>query len=144
MLEPDVLVDVVSPSVDRERRRVGLAQHLDDTVADLDLARRKPGVDGPLRTLANDAGDPHDVFAAHVDVVVDDALHDARVVTQIDEGEMLTVLAATAHPPADADGLSDVRRAEVAAQVGAHRRGLRCGRIVGGRHESVPVGWDVR
>ena len=127
VLEADVLVDVVGAGVDRERRRVGLAQHLDDAVADLDLAGREAGVDGPLRTLADDAGDPHDVLAAHVDVVVDDALDDARVVAQVDEGEVLTVLAAATHPAADADGLADVRRAQVAAQVGAHRSRLRRG-----------------
>ena len=144
VLEADVLVDVVGAGVDREGRWVGFAEHLDDAVTDLDLTGREPGVDGALRTLAHDAGDPHDVFAADVDVVVDDALHDARVVAQVDEGEMLTVFPTTAHPTADADGLSDVRRAQIAAQVGPHRGGLRCGRIVGGRHESVPVGWDVR
>ena len=40
----------------------------------------------------------HDVLAAHVDVVVDHALHDARVVAHVDEGEVLAVLAATAAP----------------------------------------------
>ena len=39
VLEPDVLVDVVGAGVDRERRRVGLAEHLDDTLAELDLRR---------------------------------------------------------------------------------------------------------
>ena len=78
VLEADVLVDVVGAGVDRERRRVGLAQHLDDAVADLDLTGRQGGVDGALRALAHDAGDAHDVLAAHVDVVVDDALDDAR------------------------------------------------------------------
>ena len=125
VLEADVLVDVVGAGVDRERRRVGLAQHLDDTVADLDLAGREVGVDRALRALADDAGDPHDVLAAHVDVVVDDALDDARVVAQVDERQVLAVLATAADPAADADGLADVRRAQVAAQVGAHRGRLR-------------------
>ena len=108
VLEADVLVDVVGAGVDRERRRVGLAQDLDLALAQLDLAGRQVLVDRALRPLADDAGDPQHVLAAHVDVVVDHALHDARVVAQVDEGEMLAVFAATADPAADADGLADV------------------------------------
>ena len=102
VLQADVLVDLVGAGVDRERRRRGRAQHLDRAVADLDLAGRQVGVDGALRALADDAGDPHDVLAADVDGVVDDALHDAGVVADVDEGEVLAVLAPASHPAAHA------------------------------------------
>ena len=77
MLEPDVLVDVVGASIDGERRRRGAAQDLHLAIANLDAAGRQGVVDGALGTLTNRAGDPEHVLAAHVDVIVDDALHDA-------------------------------------------------------------------
>ena len=83
----------------------------------------------PSGRCAHDAGDPHDVLAAHVDVVVDDALDDAGVVAHVDEREVLAVLAAAGDPAADADGLADVARAQLAAQVGAHRGRSRTGFI---------------
>ena len=77
VLEPDVLVDVVGASIDRERRRRGAAQDLHLAVANLDPAGRERIVDGALGPFTNRAGEPEHVLAAHVDVVVDDALHDA-------------------------------------------------------------------
>ncbi len=121
VLQPDVLVDVVGPRVDREWRRVSRPQHFHRAVADLDLAGRQVRVDGPVRTLAHGAGDAHDVLAAHVHRVVDDALHDPRVVAHVDEGEVLAVLAAAGHPSAHGDGRADVGGSQFAAQVGAHR-----------------------
>ena len=121
VLQPHVLVDVVGAGVDRERRRIGGPQHLHRAVADLHLAGRDVRVDRALRTLADGAGDPHDVLAAHVHGVVDDALHDPRVVAHVDEGEVLTVFAATGDPPAHGNGGADVGGAQVTAQVGAHR-----------------------
>jgi hypothetical protein len=54
--------------------------------------------------------------AAHVDRVVDHALHHAGVVAQVDEGELLAVLAAGGHPAGEADGLADVLGTELAAR----------------------------
>ena len=52
VLQAGVLVDVVGAGVDRERRRLGGAQHLDRAVADLDLAGRQVRVDRALRAGA--------------------------------------------------------------------------------------------
>src|SRR5206468_3550302 len=51
---------------------------------------------------------------------VDDALHDARVVAQVDEGEVLAVLAAAGDPAAHGDAASLVCLRQLAAMVGAH------------------------
>ncbi len=107
--------------IDRERRRVGAAEHLDLALPEFDVAGRQVVVDRALGPLADDTGDAQHVLAAHVDVVVDHTLDDAGVVAQVDEGEVLAVLAAAADPAADADGLADVLGAQLAAQVGAHR-----------------------
>ena len=75
----------------------------------------------PSGRAPHDAGDPHDVLAAHVDGVVDDALHDAGVVAHVDEGELLAVLAAAARPSRRRVTVcADVLGAQLAAQVGAH------------------------
>ena len=73
-------------------------------------------VDRALGTLTDDTGDTHYVLGAHVDVVVDHALGDARVIAQVDEGEMLAVFAAASDPAGHGDGLADVVRAELAAR----------------------------
>jgi hypothetical protein len=43
------------------------------------------------------------------------------VVAEVDEGEVLAVLPAPGDPPAHGDRGADVRRAQLAAEVGAHR-----------------------
>ena len=55
------------------------------------------------RALGDDAGDAHDVLGAHVDRVVDHALGHARVVAEVDEGELLAVLAAAGDPAGERD-----------------------------------------
>src|SRR5690606_10186252 len=80
------------------------------------------------------AGDAHDVLAAHVGGVVDDALHDAGVVAQVDEGEVLAVLPPTRHPSAQRHGAADVGGTQGADEVGAHRGGACFGRS--------PFGWS--
>ena len=68
-------VVLVSAANDFQVRHV--AEDLDVAVADLDLAGRQVLVDRALRPRTDRAGDPEHVLAADVDVVVDDALHDA-------------------------------------------------------------------
>ena len=92
-------------------------------VLQLDPAGRQPVVDALRRAGGDRAGDAQDVLGAHVDGVVDDALRDAGVVAQVDEGQLLAVLAAGRHPAAQADRLADVLGAELAALVGAHGGG---------------------
>ena len=87
VLEAGVLGDGVGALADRERRRLGDVEHLDLAVLDLDLAGRQPVVDVLGRAGGDDAGDAHDVLGAHVDRVVDDALGDAGVVADVDEGQ---------------------------------------------------------
>ena len=116
--EADGLVDVVGAGVDRERRRLGRAQHLDLTVAHLDLARRQVRVHRALGSEADGAGDAKDVLAAQIVGAGYDALHDAGVVAQVDEGEVLAVLAPARHPAAQHDLAAGVGRPQRAAQVG--------------------------
>ncbi len=123
VLEADVLVDLVGPGVDRERRRGRHPQHLDLALADLDLAGRQVRVDRALRSGPHDAGDPHDVLAAHVHGVVDDALDHARVVTDVDERQVLAVLPAPGDPSTHRNRLADVDVAQLPTRVRAHRGG---------------------
>ena len=51
VLQADALVDLVGAGVDRERRRRGGAQHLDDAVAHLDLTGGQRRVDRALRAV---------------------------------------------------------------------------------------------
>ena len=80
--------------------------------------------------------------------MVDDALDDARVVAQVDEGQVLAVLAPAGHPAAEPYLGADVVGPEHAAEVAAHGGGLVllgcggvrqswCGRIL---HELLHLG----
>ena len=99
--QADGLVGGLDAVVDRERRRLGRVEHLDRAVADLDLAGGQVGVDGALGPGPHRAGDPHDVLVAQVVGAVDDALHDAGAVAEVDEGEVLAVLAPAGDPAAE-------------------------------------------
>ena len=70
------------------------------TVLQLDSAGRQSIVGAVGRSGRDDAGDPDDVLGPHVDGVVDDALSDAGVVAEVDEGQLLAVLTAGRHPAA--------------------------------------------
>ncbi len=117
--QPHRLVGLVAV-VDGERRGLRLVEDLDGAVPDLHLTGADAGVDGALGAVADGAGDGDDPLGAHVGGVVDHALDDAGVVAQVDEGEVLAVLAPAGHPAAQADGGADVGRAQHAAQVRAH------------------------
>src|SRR5690606_4992130 len=122
--QADVLVDVVGPGVDREGRRLGGRQHLDRAVADLDLTGGQGVVGGALRADADSAGDAHDVLAAQVVGAVDDALGDAAVVAQVDERQVLAVLATPADPAAQGHLLASIGGPQLPTEVGAHGLGL--------------------
>ena len=77
-------------------------EHGHRAVAQLDLAGGQVGVDGALGPGPDRALDGHHVLAAHVDGAGDHALDDAGVVAQVDEGQVLAVLAALGHPAAHA------------------------------------------
>ena len=108
VLQAGVLGHVVGALVDRERRRLGGVEDLDGAVLQLDLAGRQPVLTFSAGRARDRAGDAHDVLGAHVDGVVDDALGDAGVVADVDEGQLLAVLAARRHPAAQHDRLADV------------------------------------
>src|SRR5690606_19518954 len=122
--EPDRLVGL-DAVVDREGRRLGRAQDLDRAVPDLDLAGGQVGVGGALGPDPDHPGDAHDPLVAHVHGAVDDALDDALAVAQVDEREVLAVLAAAGDPAAQRHRLSCVGRAQLAAPVRAHAPGRR-------------------
>ena len=135
--EADRLVDV-GALVDGERRRLRLRQHLDGAVLDLDLAGGEVGVDGALEAGLHGARDAQHVLAAQVVGVGHDALDDAGAVAQVDEGEVLAVLAAALDPAAHRDLVADVvRMRRLAAPVGAQADGgavrARCGAAVWSR-----------
>ncbi len=110
--------------VDGEGRWFGFVQHLHGAVPDLHLARLEPWVDRPLGAVPDRPADRDHPLAAHVDGAVDHALDDAAVVAQVDEGQVLAVLAPASHPAAQAHARAHVSRSEHAAQVGAQRGGL--------------------
>ena len=115
--QPDDLVGVRAV-VERERRRLGRVEHLDRAVADLDRPRRQIVVAGALRPLADGARHPGHVFGAQVVVTVDHALDDAGVIPQIDEREVLAVLAAGVDPATHRDLPAGVLRSQLPAVVG--------------------------
>jgi len=53
---------------------------------------------------------------------VDNALHDACVIPQVDEGQVLAVLAPTGHPTAERHLPPDIRYLDRPAVPRAHRR----------------------
>ena len=79
---------------------------------------------------------------ADVDGVVDDRLGEAGVVADVDEGQLLAVLAARGHPAAEDHLAADVVRPEITALVGAHRgdgSGSGLAVVGGGAHRSAFV-----
>src|SRR5690606_22009938 len=96
---------------------------LDRALTPLVLAGGQVGVGGALGPDPHHAGDPDDPLVADVDRAVDDALDDALAVAQVEEGQVLAVLAPARHPAAQRDGLPDVVGAQLAAPVGAHAPG---------------------
>ena len=124
VLQAGVLGHLVGALVDRERRRLGDVEDLDRAVLQLDAAgRRAWSLTFSSGRAATVPVTRTHVLAAHVDGVVDHALRDAGVVAQVDEGQVLAVLAAGGDPAAERDGLADVLGAQLAALVGAHGRG---------------------
>src|SRR3546814_971282 len=86
--------------VKRERRRLGGGQDLDGAVLQLDLAGGQLAVRGALEAALHGAGDAQHVLAPQIVGLGHDALGDARAVAQVDEGQVLTVLAPVLHTPA--------------------------------------------
>ena len=123
MAQPEGLVGLRTV-VDGEGRWFGFVQHLHGAVPDLHLARLEPWVDRPLGAVPDRPADRDHPLAAHVDGAVDHALDDAGVVAEVDEGQVLAVLAPASHPAAQAHARAHVSRSEHAAQVGAQRGGL--------------------
>ena len=98
--------------LDRERRRLGLGQDLDGAVPDLDLAGGQAfGFTVPSGRAPHRARHRDHVLAAHVDGTVEHALDDPAVVAQVDEGQVLAVLAPARHPAAQPDDVDRRRRA---------------------------------
>ena len=118
VLQPRGLGDRVGTLVDRERRRLGGAEDLDVAVPQLDPRRSA----GRSLTCSSAGGATMPVTRTtysrrDVDGVVDDALRDAGVVAQVDERQLLTVLATGGHPAAQAD------RSDRCARNGVRRTG---------------------
>ena len=124
--QPRLLLHVLL--VELQRRRVGGVEDLELTGQDLHLARRHVRVHGALGARAHPPGDPQDVLAAHAlggleglqGVRVDDDLHDAAAVAQVDEDDP-AVVAAAVDPAAQDHVLADLLRGHVTAVVGSHR-----------------------
>ena len=100
MLEAHVLVNIVCSGINGERRRVSFAQDLNLAVADLYLTGGEIVVDRALWTLPDDTSDAQYILTTHIDIVVNDALHNARMVTKINKGQVFPVLTTVPYPPA--------------------------------------------
>ena len=82
------------------------------------------GVDGALRAGRARRRSIRTTYSLRTSMcVVDDALHDAGVVADVDERQVLAVLAAAGDPAADVTVCADVLGAQLAAEVGAHGGG---------------------
>ena len=114
VLEAQRLVDVLA-AVQHEGRRLGLVQDLDGAVLHVDRAGGQERVLHALGSRYDRAGDAHDVFTPQVVLFVNDALDDAGVIAQVDEGQLLAVLSAIVDPTAQGDLAVDV------VSVSAHR-----------------------
>src|SRR5918994_1059809 len=113
----------LDPVVEGEGRRLGRVEDLDLALAHLDLAGGQAVVDRALGAGPDRAGDAHDPLGAGLDRPVDHALDDALAVAQVDERELVAVLAAARHPAAQRDPFADVGGAELAAPVRAQPGG---------------------
>ena len=96
--EADDLVDV-DPVVDGEGWWFGGVEERHGALAQFDRPGGQIGIVGSRRTEPDRSFDRDHVLAADVDGPGHDALHDAGVVTQVDEGEVLAVLATLGDPP---------------------------------------------
>ena len=110
--------------VQLERRWFGHIQDFNAAVADFNRASWHVVVRGAIRTLTNSARDANHILRAKVGGAVDHALHETGVVTKVDEGQMLAVLAAAGHPATDRNLATDVGGSKRSAMVGAHRNGI--------------------
>jgi hypothetical protein len=126
VLQAHFLGEVVLVDLERRRRR---------GIEDLDFLRRQLHLSGlqfnvaaALRSLAQDAFHPKDIFVANLlgnpecvtGVGVEDHLSQALAVAQIDE-DHATVVAPPVRPAAQRHALADEGGADFAAVVGAHR-----------------------
>ncbi|CAB4637324.1 unannotated protein [freshwater metagenome] len=125
--------------VQLERRRFGNIQDLDAAIADFDLAGGHVVVRGAIGALTNGARDANHILRPKVGGPVDHALHETGVITKIDEGQMLSVLAAATHPAADRDLATDVGGSKRSAMVGAHRNEFSHRRSFGFRRVEQPI-----
>ena len=89
--------------VERERRRLRAREDLDLAVAELDLARRQPGVHLVLRTKPHGPRHAEHLLCPQLAGPVDHALDDPGVVAEIHECKVLAVLAPARQPTANAD-----------------------------------------
>ena len=118
--------------VEHERQRRGGVEHFDGRRDDFDLARLQTIVDLARRTIAHLAGDAQAEFIAHVFgggerglvVGLDDDLHDAFVVAQIDEDDA-AVIAPRVGPAAQGDFAIDEGLVDEAAEMGTHTWSVR-------------------
>ena len=122
VLESQELVDVAL-LVDVEGGSPGLVEDGHALGGDFDLAGRQVGVDGLVGAPGDAAGDLDDPFAADlpgefvrfgVQVGVEDGLHDAGSVAQVDEDEVAVV-----SPPVDPSRQGDLLSLVVASQFSA-------------------------
>jgi hypothetical protein len=100
MGESDHLIDL-NPLVELERGRLGHIEDLDLALPQFHLAGREVGVHRALGPATYDTGDANNELAAQIMSPIDDTLDESGVIAQVDEGEMLAVLASTSNPPTD-------------------------------------------
>ena len=129
VLEAQHLVDLVALArLDLERRRARARQQAGVGDAHLDLAGRQAGIDRLGVARDHRAGRAHDVLGAQPlgqtvrlgrDSRVEDELHEAGAVAQVDEDEV-AVVAPASHPAGEPHLATHVGGTQLAGQRGAH------------------------
>ena len=101
ILQANHFINVICTLVNRKRRWLCRVQNFNNTLAHLNLASRQCCVHCSFWTSTNNARHSDDVFTTDIDVIVDHALNDPGMVTQVNERQFLSVLATTPHPATD-------------------------------------------
>ena len=120
MTKPDCLIDL-GALIKRERWWLSDRQHLDTGDLDLDVSSCQFRIRGVFGTPTDLARHLHHIFAAKIVTSVYNTLDNTTVITQINKHQVLAVLTTTVDPSANSDNTADIRGADKAAHVSAHR-----------------------
>jgi hypothetical protein len=107
ILQANHFINIVCTGVNGKRWWLGRVQNLDDAVTYLHHAGSERRIHGSLGTSTHDSGDPDDIFATNIYIIVDNALHDSGMIAYVEKREVFSVFATTSHPTAQRDSLAN-------------------------------------